>query len=371
MRDGSMKWICIMLAMAIPAMAQESFMSDGSSEDTTVFAGAGAEAEMARHLDRVAERAERKLIREARPQQEKGGLTTSQKQIAEREKLARRPFTPERTSSQKRLDARAAEKRGDKPAEALPAPKIVVQPIANPLAFVGQQPPLGALPPAPAGAEEPPLPLESRPEAGNPDAMDVMTRLDRLELSVIQAQPMPEEIMNIIPYQVGSPSNDPILRLNLGPDGDNAAYWGSFSNLNQDVKVAVSTNSTAAGYLGETKTNGTIRTDYTIDYDSSDTNSILLSANPTNIWTEITNIYTNGVPGTLPDGDYHGQVSWWDTNTTAWILTDKPTAPAVMVFDTKDAAGGTVRWETLDVLYKGIYRDTNSNASADFIRAHN
>ena len=288
-----MKWICIMLAMAIPAMAQESFMSDGSSEDTTVFAGAGAEAEMARHLDRVAERAERKLIREARPQQEKGGLTTSQKQIAEREKLARRPFTPERTSSQKRLDARAAEKRGDKPAEALPAPKIVVQPIANPLAFVGQQPPLGALPPAPAGAEEPPLPLESRPEAGNPNMRDFATRLDRLEFSVIQARPMPEEIMNIIPMQVGLSTNDPVLKLSAGVDGNNAAYWGP----PVDQKVAV-TEASDGDYLGPNSSDGVLRTESSINYDANSDGGggydyITLGVDPTWLTNNIGGIISN------------------------------------------------------------------------------
>ena len=367
MRNGSMKWICIMLAMALPVMAQESSMSDGSSED--VFRGNGAAAEMVRHLDRVADRAERKLAREARPKQEKDGLTTAQKQIAERKELARRPFTAERTSSQKRLDARNAAKLADKPAAALPAPKIEKQPLKKPLDFIGKQPALGALPPAPAGAEEPPLPLEAKPEAGDPDAMDVMTRLDRLEFSVIQAQPMPEEIMNIIPYQVGSVSNDPILRLNIGTGGSNSAYWGSFSNLNQDVKVSVGTNS-VAGYLGYLSSDGVLRTDNTIDYDTSDTNWVELSVDASNVWTQIVTNNYYGTNSAMPPGNYHGQMLWWDTNTTAWILTDQPTSPSVLVFDNTDETEGTVRWEEIDTDYKGIFRGTDDNITNDWPRFH-
>ena len=237
-------------------------MGDGSTFDVgTTFGGVGAEAEMARHLDREAARAERKLVREARPKQEKGGLTASQKRLLERKGVAK-------TSSQKRIEARAVKKGDEKAAEALPAPKIVVQPIADPLQFVGKPEQLGALPPAPAGAEEPPLPLEGRPEAGNPNMRDFATRLDRLEFSVIQARAMPEEIMNIIPVQTGVGANDPVLKLSMGTNGNNAAYWGPITtNMTEDVKVGI-VDGSAAGFIGANDDDGVLRTDSSITYDA-------------------------------------------------------------------------------------------------------
>lgn len=82
-----------------------------------------------------------------------------------------------------------------------------------------------------------------------------------------------------------------------------------------------------------------------------------------------------GAGGILPPeesaGEYHGQVKWWDDINSEWKLTTAPTSPAVLVFDKAvDATNGTVRWQTIDTDYKGIYRGSDDNITDDWVRAH-
>ena len=184
--------------------------------------------------------------------------------------------------------------------------------------------------------------------------------------AMIRPAQIPEELEDIIPPQVGwSTTNGFYLKMTVFSNGVNVVGWVPPDFL--DVKVAV-TNGATAGYLGEFKTNGVLRTDDTIDYSIEDAEAVLLSANASNIWTTIINNYqTNDILG---DGTCNGQVLWWDANAGEWINSTCPTAPAVLVYDKVDSANGTVRWETIDTLYKGIFRDTNSNATADWPRFH-
>lgn len=174
---------------------------------------------------------------------------------------------------------------------------------------------------------------------------------------------IPAEIRNIGGPPIGVLAPDGfVLRLYSTDDIPPVAYWGTSD------KVAVSANSTSAGYIGEASDDGVLRTDDTIDYANS-TNYVTLSVNASNVWTNIVNnSYYGSSSGGVPDGSARGQVLWWDG--TNWLATATPSAPAVLVYDTKGNASGNVRWENVPTLYKGVYRDTNDQISADWVRAH-
>jgi hypothetical protein len=117
--------------------------------------------------------------------------------------------------------------------------------------------------------------------------------------------PIPEEFFHVaIRDQIVT--NTDVLFLMMDPSytvGEpGSAYWAPCTNwafTNLDVKVAIDTNATA-GYLGNDKTNGVLRTDATIDY-ADGGNFITLSANITNIVNESNiwyNIRTNNFYGT-------------------------------------------------------------------------
>lgn len=125
-----------------------------------------------------------------------------------------------------------------------------------------------------------------------------------------------------------------------------------------DKKVSVSTNSTA-GMLGNYPTNGVLQVDtntmtYTL-VDGGD--AVKLS---TYIYTG-----TNGAPSgaALPEGQYNGQVLWW--NGTVWKLSDQPSDPSVLVF-----SDGEVKWIYLDGIYKGVFKDASGSAVSDYPRFH-
>ena len=182
---------------------------------------------------------------------------------------------------------------------------------------------------------------------------------------------VPAELQYVIPPQVGdNTTNGFILKVDFVTNVDAlVAHWMPADLV--DKKVAV-TNGATPGYLGQSSSDGVLRTDDTIDYTVVYGEAVQLSVDGGGVWT---NIVENGFYGyttnaMLEPGTCHGQVMWWDDNASAWINTSCPTSPAVLVFDKVENANGTVRWETIDTLYKGIFRDTNSNATADWPRFH-
>ena len=92
---------------------------------------------------------------------------------------------------------------------------------------------------------------------------------------------MPDELKQVGDPIVGTDvSNDLVLKGYITAAGGLYAYWGTppgVTNIAIDVLVAVSTNSSAAGYLGETDTDGVIRVDSSMGY-SNGVDYITLSA---------------------------------------------------------------------------------------------
>ena len=92
---------------------------------------------------------------------------------------------------------------------------------------------------------------------------------------------IPAELEDIVPPAAGMAStNGFVLKMYVEAGVAPITYWGvpSFTSAaNTDVLVAVSTNSSAAGYLGETDTDGVIRVDSSMGY-SNGVDYITLSA---------------------------------------------------------------------------------------------
>jgi len=184
---------------------------------------------------------------------------------------------------------------------------------------------------------------------------------------------MPQELRQVVPPQNGMDATDGlVLLLHLGPDGvANVAYWGE----PVDRLVGVSTNS-EPGYLGEYSTNGVLRTDETIDYELVDDDSaVQLSVNPTNIASNVWSVVIEndyfGLESGITNGTYRGQVLWWDETAGddgKWIVSDAPTAPSILVYDTADNGSGSVRWEQITASYHAAFRTTNGVIESDVPR---
>ena len=128
-----------------------------------------------------------------------------------------------------------------------------------------------------------------------------------------------------------------------------------------------------ASYLAKTRSKGILRTDTTIDYTSAVDGTGLRYVQLT--CASLPVLADSGPPGAgLLDGDYHGQIMWWDQTNGVWKLTTAPTSPAVLVFDPDEQlAGGnlnTVRWETIATLYEGVVRDSDAEIQDGWVRAH-
>ena len=218
--------------------------------------------------------------------------------------------------------------------------------------------------------EPPPALLQEFPVVVPPDG-PVLNQYPDMNPVPDMPWQIPDELKFIIPPQVGDDTSlGFFLKMDItgtNADNDGVAWWSPAAT--SDKLVAVTNNATP-GFLGEFKTNGVLRTDLTIDYSIEDAEAVLLSANASNIWIDIvTNDYYGS--NVIADGTCNGQVLWWEAATTNWINTTCPTNPSVWVYDETDDAAGTVHPVYLDSAYKGVYRGTNGNIVADWVRAHN
>ena len=174
---------------------------------------------------------------------------------------------------------------------------------------------------------------------------------------------IPDEIKDIQPPQIGVDGSLGFdLRL-FAPDGERwTTYWHPVSsNIYSDRMVAVTPTNTP-GYLGATGSDGVLRTSLGIDYEyGGDFITLSGTIDANNGYVVVTN------------GTARGQVLWWDDSVGdhgRWIPSDTPSSPAVLVYDAKDNTNGSVRWETLDAIYKGIFRDSSTHAVSDYPRVN-
>ena len=153
---------------------------------------------------------------------------------------------------------------------------------------------------------------------------DLRPEIDRLKEDVASVYEMitaiPGEIQRVEYPGVGDVVDNLVLNYDIEND---VAYWGTVALSNDDVYVSVSSNG-AAGYLGESGTDGVLRVSGDITY-SNGTDFITLSVD-----TSITN------------GTYNGQMLWWNQDITNWVVIS--TAP-----DTNQVpkwSGSDMVWDT-------------------------
>jgi len=187
-----------------------------------------------------------------------------------------------------------------------------------------------------------------------------------------------------------------IDEVDIGSVGESTGYDRVFDrSMGQDVLVAVSTNSSEAGYLGETGTDGVLRVSGDITY-SNGIDFIMLSADPfTNgtdngqmlWWDQDETNWTisadapkyNQAPmwdstkivwwDTIKDGDAAGELLWWNAATTNWVLSAAPTEDYIPYW-----TGSAIDWveqgsnqviDRFDISSDTLYISLSSDEEAD------
>ena len=83
-----------------------------------------------------------------------------------------------------------------------------------------------------------------------------------------------------------------------------------------------------------------------------------------------------GGGGSMPDGEYQGDLLYWNTGTSSWWLVRAPqdgavTGVFVLVYDsTLDGGVKHPKWLQLDVKYEGVFHGASGKAVSDWPRFH-